>query len=64
MSEDGAHEPLIRAVSPRPEEAEEEAYNAAERDRQDEERGFEIPGLFIWVLTFCAGVSGLLFGYE
>ena len=22
------------------------------------------PGVFIWVLTFCAGVSGLLFGYE
>jgi SP family myo-inositol transporter-like MFS transporter 13 len=22
------------------------------------------PGIFIWVLTFCAGVSGLLFGYE
>lgn len=22
------------------------------------------PGRFIWVLTFCAGVSGLLFGYE
>ncbi|KAF2809730.1 general substrate transporter [Mytilinidion resinicola] len=22
------------------------------------------PGIFIWVLTFCAGVSGLLFGYD
>ncbi|KAJ4357974.1 uncharacterized protein N0V89_002551 [Didymosphaeria variabile] len=22
------------------------------------------PGRFIWVLTFCAGVSGLLFGYD
>ncbi|OCL12934.1 general substrate transporter [Glonium stellatum] len=22
------------------------------------------PGVFIWVLTFCAGVSGLLFGYD
>jgi len=22
------------------------------------------PGLFIWALTICAGVSGLLFGYE
>lgn len=63
MPEDGAHEPLIRPVSPRPEEAEDEAYNA-ERDRQDEERSFNVPGIFIWVLTFCAGVSGLLFGYE
>ncbi|RDI82383.1 Mediator of RNA polymerase II transcription subunit 5 [Venturia inaequalis] len=64
MSEDGAHEPLIRPVSPRPEDAEEDAYNTAERDRQDEERGFDVPGIFIWVLTFCAGVSGLLFGYD
>ena len=22
------------------------------------------PGLFIWGLTLCAGISGLLFGYE
>lgn len=64
MSEDGAHEPLIRPVSPRPVDAEEDAYNTAERDRQDEERGFDVPGIFIWVLTLCAGVSGLLFGYE
>lgn len=64
MSEDGAHEPLIRTVSPRPEEPAEDAYNTAERARQDEERSFQVPGIFIWILTFCAGVSGLLFGYE
>lgn len=22
------------------------------------------PGMFIWGLTLCAGISGLLFGYE
>lgn len=22
------------------------------------------PGVFVWGLTICAGVSGLLFGYE
>lgn len=22
------------------------------------------PGAFIWALTLCAGISGLLFGYE
>jgi SP family myo-inositol transporter-like MFS transporter 13 len=62
MSEeaDGAHEPLIRPTSPRAEEDERDT----ERDRQEEERSFEVPGAFIWVLTFCAGVSGLLFGYE
>jgi SP family myo-inositol transporter-like MFS transporter 13 len=29
-----------------------------------DERALVSPGIFIWVLTFCAGVSGLLFGYE
>lgn len=55
---DGAHEPLIRPPSACPEED-----DARERE-QEEERSFEVPGAFIWVLTFCACVSGLLFGYE
>lgn len=29
-----------------------------------DESVIESPGLFIWALTFSAGVSGLLFGYE
>lgn len=64
MSEeaDGAHEPLIRPISPRPED--DDDLDTQQRDRQEEERGFEVPGVFIWILTFCAGVSGLLFGYE
>ena len=60
---DGAHEPLIRPTSPRLEE-EDDDEQGTERDREEEERSFEVPGTFIWVLTFCAGVSGLLFGYE
>lgn len=30
----------------------------------EDESALVRPGRFIWVLTFCAGVSGLLFGYE
>jgi hypothetical protein len=47
---DGADEPLI----------------GSQRDAHAEEStlGDASPGLFIWVLTFSAGVSGLLFGYE
>jgi MFS transporter, SP family, solute carrier family 2 (myo-inositol transporter), member 13 len=29
-----------------------------------EESELGSPGAFIWVLTVCAGISGLLFGYE
>lgn len=32
-------------------------------DHVDESK-IKAPGLFIWALTFAAGVSGLLFGYE
>ncbi|KAF2471638.1 general substrate transporter, partial [Lindgomyces ingoldianus] len=40
-----------------------------ERDAHDEapdvdESALGSPGAFIWILTFCAGVSGLLFGYD
>lgn len=38
---------------------------------EEEEEGVEInenrlisPSVFVWCLTLCAGVSGLLFGYE
>jgi hypothetical protein len=58
---DGAHEPLIRPPSPG---AEDDARDDARDWEQEEERSFEVPGAFIWVLTFCACVSGLLFGYE
>lgn len=37
-----------------------------EREEEDDDEGDELasPGRFIWTLTLCAGVSGLLFGYE
>lgn len=43
--------------------------SSEEHEANDEEPGVDesalvSPGLFIWTLTFCAGVSGLLFGYE
>jgi hypothetical protein len=33
-------------------------------DVEVDESALMAPGLFIWGLTICAGVSGLLFGYE
>jgi MFS transporter, SP family, solute carrier family 2 (myo-inositol transporter), member 13 len=35
-----------------------------EQDTQPDESALETVGSFIWGLTVCAGVSGLLFGYE
>ncbi|KAI2485826.1 ProP Permease major facilitator superfamily [Pyrenophora tritici-repentis] len=62
---DAAAEPLIANISDVPSDA---------RDHYDDEGGIleqEVdesalvsPGLFIWCLTICAGVSGLLFGYD
>ena len=45
------------------EEREREGENE-ETDVDAEERALVSPGRFIWILTFCAGVSGLLVGYE
>jgi SP family myo-inositol transporter-like MFS transporter 13 len=63
---DTATEPLIadeREVS------REDYGHEAERDEfsntdQVDESKLVAPGSFIWGLTICAGVSGLLFGYE
>jgi SP family myo-inositol transporter-like MFS transporter 13 len=54
---DTAAEPLIadRPAVPR---------NDREDGHDEDESALVRPGRFIWVLTFCAGVSGLLFGYE
>lgn len=35
-----------------------------DHDDEVDESALVSPGLFIWILTICAGVSGLLFGYE
>ncbi|KAL1901412.1 hypothetical protein Sste5346_001817 [Sporothrix stenoceras] len=34
------------------------------KDPADREEGSSAPGLFIWLLTLSAGLSGLLFGYD
>ena len=65
---DTAAEPLIWREDARESD---EDYDAREiragdedGDAQAGESELVSPGLFIWILTFCAGVSGLLFGYE
>ncbi|KAJ6202134.1 hypothetical protein J3E72DRAFT_234489 [Bipolaris maydis] len=35
-----------------------------DNDDEVDESALVSPGLFIWILTICAGVSGLLFGYD
>jgi SP family myo-inositol transporter-like MFS transporter 13 len=60
---DAAAEPLISDTREYPSDAwyhEHEAGNVEE----EEDSALLSPGLFIWGLTICAGVSGLLFGYE
>jgi SP family myo-inositol transporter-like MFS transporter 13 len=57
---DGAAEPLIRRESEEDSSAE-NATAVLGRGEEDEDVTF---GWFIWILTFSAGVSGLLFGYE
>jgi SP family myo-inositol transporter-like MFS transporter 13 len=54
---DAAAEPLIRN-DPNEEDGD------ADEDVEVDESALVAPGLFIWGLTMCAGISGLLFGYE
>lgn len=62
MAEDTANEPLMGQ-----EDAHEDA-DGLERNRDDgqggKEDGLTSPGLYVWLLTFSAGISGLLFGCE
>lgn len=41
-----------------------DAESTLETEDYSEEQALERPNLFIWGLTFSAGLSGLLFGYE
>jgi hypothetical protein len=59
---DSAAEPLIAGNPGVPREYDEDIH--ADDDAAVDESALTKPGRFIWVLTFCAGVSGLLFGYE
>jgi SP family myo-inositol transporter-like MFS transporter 13 len=56
---DTAAEPLISN-----ERGSSEEHEDNDEELQVQESALVSPGLFIWTLTFCAGVSGLLFGYE
>ncbi|KAI4685141.1 hypothetical protein J4E81_008954 [Alternaria sp. BMP 2799] len=64
---DAAAEPLISTDRRVPNDARDrydEADDASIRDDEVDESALVSPGLFIWCLTICAGVSGLLFGYD
>ena len=60
---DTAAEPLISHDGRVPNDAHDH-YEDEEVDEEIDESALVSPGLFIWGLTICAGVSGLLFGYE
>jgi SP family myo-inositol transporter-like MFS transporter 13 len=59
---DAAAEPLISDTRDYPIDA--QYYEHDGNVDVEEESALLSPGLFIWGLTICAGVSGLLFGYE
>ncbi|KAF2801169.1 putative MFS myo-inositol transporter [Melanomma pulvis-pyrius CBS 109.77] len=56
---DAAAEPLISNDRGSSEEHDDHAI-----EPEVDESALVSPGVFIWTLTFCAGVSGLLFGYD
>jgi len=62
--EDDVQQPLISSDPNKPSRG---SYSTDSHDRHiadADESALGTPGLFIWALTFSAGVSGLLFGYE
>jgi hypothetical protein len=65
---DAAAEPLISHSRDVPHDARDQYDHEEEGEEVDEDEVDESrlvsPGLFIWGLTICAGVSGLLFGFE
>ena len=63
---EAAAEPLISHTRDLPDDARDRYENEEEDIEEDEvdESKMVSPGLFIWGLTICAGVSGLLFGFE
>jgi SP family myo-inositol transporter-like MFS transporter 13 len=67
---DAAAEPLIPSTRHDFPTDARDRYSSDNNDdtepREDEvdESALVSPGVFIWTLTICAGVSGLLFGYE
>lgn len=63
-SDTSAAQPLIPGPSVRSDTAEDERHLAHGERKEDDESSLVSPGLFVWLLTICAGISGLLFGYE
>ena len=62
---DRADEPLMRNENGEGDFDEEEARgHDARGDLKQLEDGLLRPGLFVWLLTFSAGISGLLFGCK
>ncbi|KAF2085994.1 general substrate transporter [Saccharata proteae CBS 121410] len=60
-TEDAANEPLIADGAS---ETGSDGVQQEQEHSQVDESALETPSTFIWALTFCAGVSGLLFGYD
>ncbi|KAF1942359.1 general substrate transporter [Clathrospora elynae] len=63
---DAAAEPLIANDRVFPSDARDRYDDDEEEIEEDvvDESALVSPGLFIWCLTICAGISGLLFGYD
>lgn len=60
---ENATEPLIRSERDVPSHEREYHENEQPSDEVDES-SLVSPGCFVWALTICAGVSGLLFGFD
>jgi SP family myo-inositol transporter-like MFS transporter 13 len=58
---DAAAQPLIASTREYPDD---ERHSDEAEGVEIDESALVSPGWFIWTLTVCAGVSGLLFGYE
>jgi SP family myo-inositol transporter-like MFS transporter 13 len=61
---DAAAEPLISHDREYPGHERRSEDDARDEEEDVDESTLIAPGRFIWGLTVCAGVSGLLFGYE
>ncbi|KAI9835537.1 MAG: hypothetical protein M1819_001988 [Sarea resinae] len=61
---DAAYASLIRNVSDQERELDEHGDDEDDRLPELHEQDLPSPGLFIWILTLSAGISGLLFGYD
>ncbi|KAF2622235.1 general substrate transporter [Macroventuria anomochaeta] len=61
---DTAAEPLITSNDDDGEYERQVRYSEEVDDGDVDESALVSPGVFIWTLTLCAGISGLLFGYD